>query len=160
MNTATGLKTLAFVFLTPLVGITQAFGADTITRDPSACTHALKNEFWREAKLETIEGTIQDVRVPKLCHGRGDVMQLQIKTGTDTFWVNLGPSHYLNPHRFRFALYDQVRVTGFVNRNYDEKFLTASSIERDGKTLALRNNRGTPVWSAKGARSHQVKPAH
>lgn len=67
--------------------------------------------------------------------------------------VHIGPSAYLERNGFTFAVGDQVEIVGSEVPYNGTKALLAREIKRDGKTLALRDKQGFPLWSGGRAAS-------
>ena len=99
----------------------------------------------------TMSGTVD--RVTQVSGHRGwQGTHLFVKTDTGTIEVHLGPADYIASQQFSFAAGDAVEVTGSKVKMQDTDALIAREINKEGKTLVLRNAQGIPNWS-QGRRS-------
>jgi hypothetical protein len=89
------------------------------------------------------------VKVEKFTPGDGmaEGVRAQVQSRGETFWVHLAPAAWLAAQRFELAEGQQITVTGSNVRLDGERVILASKVERDGKTLRLREDSGKPVWS-------------
>ncbi len=78
--------------------------------------------------------------------GMAEGVRVRVATGTDTVWVHLGPAAYVDAQRVRLAAGDAVRVTGSAAHDGDQAVVLATRVDRDGRTLRLREQDGTPAW--------------
>jgi hypothetical protein len=72
---------------------------------------------------------------------------LLLKTQSGPLNVMVGPSSYLAEKNFSFAKGDEISVTGSKVSFRGREELIAREIQKGGKTLTLRNQDGTPLWS-------------
>ncbi len=72
---------------------------------------------------------------------------LDLKTGSGTFDVHLGPSGFLAAKNFKFAKGDQVEVTGSKVTFEGHDAIIAREVKMGGKVLTLRDAQGIPEWS-------------
>lgn len=94
----------------------------------------------------TIKGTVAEVQ--QHAGRRGwEGTHLLLNTEAGNLEVHLGPSNYIAQHQFSFVKGDQVEVVGSRVTLQGTEALIARQIVKDGKTLALRNERGLPLWS-------------
>ena len=105
-------------------------------------------QWLRDLKRETIEGRIEDVNVQDFCMGEHHGLHLKVRSGETTYNVHLGPTSFVDDRKFRFALGDDIRVTGAVYDANGEKFIIAFSIEKGEQKLILRDDDGRPNWMA------------
>ena len=121
-------------------------------------------QWLRELKRETIEGRIEDVNVQDFCMGEHHGLHLKVRSGDTMFNVHLGHTSFVDDKKFRFALGDDIRVTGAIYEANGEKFIVAFTVERGEQKLILRDEDGRPNWMAGRGRGHgrRVKsaPAH
>lgn len=106
------------------------------------------------APLQTISGRIQAVQVEEMCMNDREVLELTIKSESEEYLVHVAPMAFLNSKKFRFAIGDDLRVTGLVRDVGNEKVIIASAIERNGQKLALRDVAGRPAWSKGPEKMH------
>jgi hypothetical protein len=74
-------------------------------------------------------------------------VHLNLKTGTGVIVkVHLGPAIFIGMNNFSFFAEEQVLVTGSFVSHGGEMALWARQVNKEGKTLTLRNPDGTPRW--------------
>lgn len=98
-----------------------------------------------------LKGTVE--KVTNIGNGLGWYgLHLTLKTQGQIYDVCLGPSNFISQSDFTFARGDQVEVWGsqIVTTIYT---IVARAIEKNGKTLTLRDANGFPVWAGMGMRS-------
>ena len=121
-------------------------------------------QWLRDLKRETIEGRIEDVNVQQVCMGEHNVLHLKIRSGEVIYHVHLGPTRFVDDRKFRFALGDDIRVSGAEYEANGEKFMVAFTLEKGEQKLTLRDEDGRPNWMAGRGRGQgrRVKsaPAH
>jgi hypothetical protein len=121
-------------------------------------------QWLRELKRETIEGRIEDVNVQGFCMSEHQGLHLKVRSGNTTYNVHLGPTSVVDDRKFRFALGDDIRISGAYYEANGEKFIVAFTVEKGEQKLILRDEDGRPTWTAGRGRSHgrRVKsaPAH
>lgn len=111
--------------------------------------HARKNmRMYNPATETTLKGTIEAVTQPT----RGQMMgtHLTVKAGDETREVMLGPSNFIASKGFSFATGDSVEATGSKVTMGGTEYVIAREVVKDGKTLTLRDNSGTPQWAGRG----------
>lgn len=108
--------------------------------------------MYNSATETTLSGTVEQVNTVSGRHGWQGT-HIDLKTGSGTFDVHLGPSAYLKSKGFEFAKGDKVEVTGSKVSFQGHPAIIAREVKRDGKVLTLRNTQGIPEWS--GARWRQ-----
>ncbi len=72
---------------------------------------------------------------------------LLLKTPQGNLPVRMAPAWYLKRQGFDVKPYDKVEVLASEVEFDDKKALIATKIKNDKRTVALRNRRGSPVWS-------------
>ncbi len=98
----------------------------------------------------TVKGTVEDVQT--LTSQKGSAgLHLTFKSDQGTFEVHVGPSAYVSSKQFSFAKDDNIEVIGSKMKLNGQDTLIARQITKNGKTLALRNEQGFPLWSRGGA---------
>lgn len=81
---------------------------------------------------------------------RWGATELTLKTGKQSYVVQVGPTRFLAKNNFRIAKGDELRVSGFEFTCQGTIFLVARDVTKGGKTLTLRNAQGVPAWAARG----------
>lgn len=94
----------------------------------------------------TITGTITAVEQQTGRRGWNGT-HLEIKTGSETVSVHLGPSWFLAKQGVAFAEGDQVEITGSKMEMGGMPVVLAREVKKDGKTVTLRDEQGLPLWS-------------
>lgn len=99
-----------------------------------------------DAQTETkIQGTIQDITIPAVGHGK-EVVHLLMKVGTDTIDVYLCPKTYLDEMGVAFNKGDEIVVTGSKVKQENADLVLAREAQKGQDTLILRDDKGQPVW--------------
>jgi len=104
--------------------------------------------MYNPATETTLKGTIEAVTQPT--RGQMMGMHLTVKAGDETREVMLGPSNFIASKDFSFAKGDSVEVTGSKVTMGGAEYVIAREVVKDGKTLTLRDNSGTPQWAGRG----------
>lgn len=111
--------------------------------------YARKNlRMYNPATETTLKGTIEAVTQPTSGQMMGT--HLTVKAGDETREVMLGPSNFIASKNFSFAKGDSVEVTGSKVTMGGTEYVIAREVIKDGKTLTLRDNSGTPQWARRG----------
>jgi len=92
------------------------------------------------------KGTVEDVRQAGGYRGWSGT-HILLKTAKEDLDVHLGPTAFVTQSGFSFAKGDQIEVLGSRVRVGATDALLAREIEKDGKTLVLRDANGIPKWS-------------
>ena len=75
-------------------------------------------------------------------------VHLNLKTATGTtVRVHLGPAVFIGMNNFSFFADDLVLVRGAYVSHDGDVAVWARQVSKDGKTLALRDENGTPRWT-------------
>jgi hypothetical protein len=90
----------------------------------------------------TVAGTISGVDSYMTPDGAVAV-HFDLDTGSDLVTVHLGPAMYIGQNNFFFLKDERVAVIGARVRGSG---IWARAITKDGATLVLRNEDGTPRW--------------
>ena len=90
----------------------------------------------------TIAGTISGV--DSYATPDGVAVHFDLDTGSDVVTVHLGPAMYIGQNNFFFLKDERVAVIGVRVRGSG---IWARAITKDGATLVLRNEDGTPRWT-------------
>jgi len=96
------------------------------------------------ATVEKISGTVESVGT----HERGGI-HIILSTAAGNISVHLGPDFYVN-QRITLSKGDVVTVTGSRVKYNGADAIIAKSVEKNGKTVELRHDDGTPYWQGEG----------
>lgn len=111
---------------------------------------AFHQSHWQEAAIESIAGKITDVKISEGCMEMHKLLQLTLQTQAGEVLVHVGPTWYITPKVFRFALGDEITVKGNRFESEGKTFLVAAEIDKEGSApLILRDKQGLPVWHEK-----------
>jgi hypothetical protein len=80
--------------------------------------------------------------------GMAEGVRVQVKSRGETLWVHLAPAAWLAAQKFEVGKGDLITVTGSYLKMDGERVIMAAKVERDGKTLRLRDDSGKPAWTA------------
>ena len=107
--------------------------------------------IYNPATVETVSGTVTEVDVidfdPGTCYGG---THFKLNTGKETIIVHAGPTWFLNDNNFTILVNDNMEVKGSRVTYNGEQVIIAAYIKSGGKTLTLRSDDGTPLWSGQG----------
>lgn len=98
--------------------------------------------------VETVEGTVADVKyvAPTPGRGTGPGVHFMLKQGSEMLEVMLGPVVYLNEQAEPFEKGDKVTVVGSRITLDGKPALIAKSLALGDKTITLRDDQGFPKW--------------
>lgn len=106
-----------------------------------------------------VSGRIVDIDVISACSGQADLVVLTIKAPKEDgapekqISAYLAPNSYLMQHKLHFALGDDVEITGVSVASDDGAMrVTATQVSKAGRSLALRDRNGRPLWKRKQLR--------
>lgn len=92
------------------------------------------------------KGTVEDVR--EVTGNQGWTgMHILLKTDKEDLDVHLGPTAFIADSGFTFAQGDHIEVVGSRVKVGATDALLAREVQKDGKTLVLRDANGIPKWS-------------
>ena len=98
---------------------------------------------------ETIfKGTINAITEGACCQMTGT--HLTVKTDEGVREVMLGPSQFIASKGFSFSNGESIEVTGSKVTVGGTEYVIAREVIKDGKTLTLRDKKGTPDWAGRG----------
>jgi hypothetical protein len=80
----------------------------------------------------------------------GSGTHIILKTEEENIEVHLGPTAFVTRSGFTFAKGDQIEVVGSRTKLGDADVLLAREVQKDSKTLVLRDANGIPRWSRAG----------
>lgn len=104
----------------------------------------------------TLKGTVEEVR-ERGPEGRTRT-SLVVKSGDETLNVLLGPSHFVEESKIKFAKGDKVEVVGVKMDLRGNEMLMAREVKKGDQTLTLRDAEGRPKWSPGQRRPSQGSP--
>jgi len=99
------------------------------------------------AKVETVTGTVEAVETSAPMMRMHRAVVLVLKTDKETIPVHLGPEWYIERLDIKILKGDAIKVKGARVSLSDKPVIIAGEIEREGKTLVLRDASGIPVWA-------------
>jgi hypothetical protein len=105
-------------------------------------------KMWDAGTVETVKGVVTAVQ--EYVSGRGGKahgLQVTVRTDKETISVILGPVSYLQEQSFSFEPQDALIVKGSRMSVQGQTLLIAAEVAKGGKTLKLRNEAGTPLWT-------------
>jgi len=91
-------------------------------------------------------GTVESVREVSGYRGWPGT-HILLKTDKEDLDVHLGPTAFMSQSGFTFAKGDRIEVLGSRVRVGATDALLAREVQKDGKTLVLRDASGIPKWS-------------
>jgi hypothetical protein len=95
----------------------------------------------------TVTGIVEKVETMLPGHGMMQGVQLSLKTEKETIAIHLGPKWYLENQGTSIVAKDKISIKGVKTTWNGKPTIIAFEIEKDGKTLVLRNEQGAPGWS-------------
>lgn len=96
--------------------------------------------------LVTLKGKVAEVNYLPGVSASGGMVEIQLQGDAQTTPVRLGPAGFLNRNGLGLKEGDMIQVRGYRVIANDVEFLVATEIEKNGKNLVLRNERGRPAW--------------
>lgn len=103
--------------------------------------------------VETITGTVLRVDTvaapPGMRRARAGV-HVELRAGTDTVPVHLGPTWYMQRQSTRLAVGDRITVRGSRVTWQGKPAVVAAEVRKGGAVLTLRDRNGRPRWNARG----------
>lgn len=136
-------KLLSSVFVTAVV-----VGGSAILAAQSKTAPATAAGYDRAAET-TVAGTITEVISAVGADGSVGVHAI-VKTDAGLAKVQIGPAMYIGMNNFCFLSGDRVSVVGAKVTRSGAPAVWARSVTKDGQTLVLRDENGTPKWTASG----------
>jgi hypothetical protein len=105
-------------------------------------------KMWDARTVETLKGEV--VAVEKYVPGRGGTvygLRLTMKTDSETVAVVLGPTWYIEDQSFKLEPKDGLEVKGSRMSVQGQTTIIAAEVKKGDKSLKLRNEAGSPLWS-------------
>jgi len=138
-----------------LCGIISVFVfALTVWGQPTSAGDGSRTHYgkmWDARTVETLKGEVGAVE--KYVPGRGGTvygLRLTMKTESETVSVVLGPAWYIEAQHFKFEPKDTLEVNGSRMSIQGQPVIIAAEVKKGDKSLKLRNEAGSPLWSNAG----------
>jgi hypothetical protein len=93
-----------------------------------------------------MKGKVDEVKLPQKGSEK-EVTHLLVKTGSDTMDVYLCPKSFLDDMGVSFNKGDDIALTGSKVKQNGTDLILAREVVKGDVTLALRDDKGNPVWS-------------
>jgi hypothetical protein len=106
------------------------------------------SKMWDARTVETQKGEV--VTVEKYVPGRGGPasgLRLTMKTDRETIVVVLGPVSYVEGQQFKIEPKDRLEIKGSRMSVDGQSTMIAAEVKKGDKTLKLRDEAGSPLWS-------------
>lgn len=126
--------TLAHCFATPLVA-QPAIGSCRMMQAPGEITKA--------------SGLVKAIEVRTLCGDSRPLQMLILATSVEPKvrkQIVVAPEEFLQRQKVMFVVGDKISVSGFSIQVGVDSFIAATSLTYKGKTIALRDSLGRPLW--------------
>ena len=106
---------------------------------------------WDSDKVVTVTGQVTKVEVTtmKMRMGNYHGVHLELKTDKGIVEVHLGPEDYVQKE-ITIKKGDTLTVKGSQTEYNNTTVIFAGTITKDGKTVKLRDDDGTPAWAGSG----------
>jgi hypothetical protein len=104
------------------------------------------HRMYDPAKAEIVKGQIVSVEQISGRRGRGTGVVLNLRTGTETLSVHLGPSWYLDKQDVKIAAGDVIQISGARTVRGSQDIFLAAEVKKGNETLKLRGENGVPLW--------------
>ena len=135
-------KLLSSVFVVAVVGGGSAILAAQTKNRPTPARYDRVMET-------TVGGTITQVISAVGADGTVGVHAI-VATASGLVNVQIGPAMYIGTNNFSFLFGDRVAIIGAKVTQGGTTAVWARSVTKDGQTLVLRDENGTPKWTATG----------
>jgi hypothetical protein len=97
--------------------------------------------------VTTLRGTVTGVAVVPAQGGRSGGTHVTLESDGAAMEVHLGPTWFLEREGVRLSKGEALEVTGSVVNSGGATFLVAREIKTVARVLALRDERGVPLWA-------------
>ncbi len=128
------------------------FVAPTGAQDMSMAAWQAGSDFnknFNPDTVETMQGTIKQVSSFTPAKQAAEGLKLKVKTADGrTMTVYAGPHDHYKQQSLQFSKDDQVTITGSRTTVDNKNVIMATRIQKDGKTLNLRDAQGNPAWKS------------
>lgn len=95
----------------------------------------------------TVSGTVESVSTAAAPRRAGGGLHLMVRTEAGPIEIDVGPAAFVTAQGFAFATTDSVTVVGAKVTREGRDAIIARRVEKEGKVLTLRDERGIPAWS-------------
>lgn len=140
-------RTITLFFAAVLVAVTGYFAAEARNGQGANDGSAWRN--YDPATVEKVTGTVEETGT----YDRGGV-HITLSTPSGKIDVHLGPDFYVN-EKVSLKKGDVITVTGSRIKYKGADAIIARSVEKEGKTVNLRHEDGTPYWQGEGHGKHR-----
>jgi hypothetical protein len=96
--------------------------------------------------VETVSGRIINVERTTPTRGRSCGIHINIKTKNEDISVHLGPAWFIDSLDFAIVQNDTIEIKGSRITFEGQPAIIAAIVQKEGKTLTLRDEIGIPVW--------------
>lgn len=110
----------------------------------------LKGSYQRmydPATVETVSGEVQSVGRVMPMKGMRAGVHLQLRTGSETVTVHLGPSWFVEHLDGHIEKGDKIEVKGSRITFNKKPAIIAAEVKKGNNLLVLRDSMGVPAWS-------------
>jgi hypothetical protein len=94
--------------------------------------------------VTTVQGKVESVEAGQGRRGHG--VHLKLSAGSETVWVVVGPSFWLDEQPVKLAAGDLVDVKGAKSVRFGQQVIVAQEIRKGAQVLTLRDEDGRPAW--------------
>jgi len=102
------------------------------------------------SKAETVSGDVAAVKEFSSRNGLWQGVGLELKTGSGSLFVHLGPKAFLSRQAVQIAVGDHVEVTGVKSYRRGREVFMAGEVKKGGEVMRLRDEKGVPLWAGTG----------
>ncbi|MBF0317372.1 MAG: hypothetical protein HQL04_04285 [Nitrospirae bacterium] len=108
------------------------------------------HRMYNPQTVTTIAGVVEAVEqfIPR--RGMSYGIHLRVKTQDGGISVHVGPSGYVDNQEVKIQVGDNIEVKGSKVTFNNEPAIIAAEIKKNGATLSLRDDNGTPKWAGSG----------
>lgn len=107
------------------------------------------------ATVETISGEVLRIDHLPSRRGTGTSVHLAVRVNGETVDVRLGPAWWVDGQKVRVKEKDKVEVKGSRVTIGGAPVVIAAVVNKNDKTLVLRNDAGVPAWAGQKAHARQ-----
>ncbi len=104
------------------------------------------DKFFKPVKIDTVIGSIIEVRDISPMKGMAEGVILQVKSGKDTVIVHVCPKWMADMLNINLKPKDDVEIEGCKATCNNEVVFMATKLTANGIILQLRDEKGTPIW--------------
>lgn len=108
--------------------------------------------FYNPETVVTVSGLVISMTPPRAQQGLPELVYLTLKTETAKITVFLGPSVALDQMPVKIKALDKIEVTGSKITWQNQPVIIAAEVKKGDQVMKLRDPKGRPVWSGRGAK--------